>query len=546
MLLPFLTKIIVDRGIPYKDLNLIWLILAGELVIVFGKTISDFIRRWLLVKITNKIGLVMNGDFIIKYLSLPMDYYDRKTTGDILQRINDFSRIQTFLTSRLLSSIFSFIMVLGLMSVIYCFSGLIFIVISGCVLLFAGWTAIFLKKRKATDILFFRSNAQSNDVTMQLISAPQEIKVQGCYCYQLLNWEKAKADVMDIQIQNLTIHQKLEGGKVFIKEVRNLVVNVVAATQVIDGSLSMGAMFAIMFIVGQLSSPIEQLVNFILDFQDLKLSLERVTEIHDLKSEKDLFGNEEFTELNKKDIQFRNVSFRYCEGNSQPAINNVSFRIPAGKITAIVGASGSGKTTLIKLLLGYYKCSEGDILISDKNIQTLNIEKWRNGIGTVLQNGVIFNDTIAKNISLTDNIDEVDWMKMKTAARIANIEEFIGKKVSGWNTVLGKEGAGLSQGQKQRILIARAIYRDPKILILDEATNSLDSETEKIITDNLSEFYCGRTVIIIAHRLSTVLNADNIIVLKDGSILEQGTHDDLIKHRSAYYNLIKNQLELGA
>jgi len=545
ILFPFLTQIVVDVGIPNKDINLIWLILAGELIVVFGRTAGDFIRRWLLVRIANKVSLEMNGDFILKFLSLPMDFFEKKTVGDTLQRMDDFSRIQSFISSRLLGSIYSMLLVVALMAVLYHYSVIVFVIIISCTASFIVWTAAFLKKRKDMDNLLFKANARLQDVTMQMVGTPQEIKIHGCHDYQISQWEVAKAKVLEIQVNNLRLVQKQDGGKVFIKEIRNLVVNVTAASLVISGNLSLGGMFAIMFIMGQISNPIEQVINFILDFQNFKISLERVSEVHETPSENSFYGNLIAKNINNCDIIFENVSFRYVNDGSPFVLKDVSLRIPAGKITAIVGPSGSGKTTLIKIILGYYKCTKGNIFIGNNNLVDLNIKEWRNNCGVVLQNGKIFNDTITKNISLCDDPKLVDRTRLFEAASIANILGFVEQKPAGFDTILGKDGAGLSQGQKQRILIARAVYRDSKILIFDEATNSLDSETEKVITHNLSTFYKGRTVIIIAHRLSTVVDADKIVVMENGMIAEEGSHNELIKQQDKYYNLIRNQLDFA-
>ncbi|MBD5264438.1 MAG: peptidase domain-containing ABC transporter [Bacteroides sp.] len=544
LLFPFLTQFIVDHAIPEKNIHLIWLILAGELLIVIGNTASDFIRRWILVAMTNKMSLVMKGDFIIKFFNLPVEFYDRKTTGDILQRINDFDRIQSFLVSRLIGAVYCFILISGLMAIMGIYSLPVFSVIVAFIIIYVVWTITFLRKRKEMDLVFFKVNSDANDAMMELVGSAQEIKVQGCQSHQLLKWEKRYAAVMDVQMRNLVIQQRLDGGKIFLAQVRNLIVNVIAAVQVIDGTLTLGEMFAIMFIIGQVSVPIEQLISFILDYQDFKISLERITEVHSSRDEKQLFGKIAPDNISQKDIIYKEVSYIYPNETNREAVSNVSFRIQAGKVNAIVGTSGSGKTTLIRLLLGYYKCSHGEILAGDRPIDTFDIQQWRARIGAVLQNGRVFNDTIVNNIALCEHPDNIDWMRIRMASETAGLTEFVERKVAGWHTMLGKDGEGLSQGQKQRILIARAVYRNPDILIMDEATNSLDTKTERIITDNLTGFCKGRTVIIIAHRLSTVKNADNIIVMDNGKLTELGTHEELVKKKGEYYKLVSAQLDL--
>ncbi len=542
LLFPFLTQFIVDKAIPAGNLRLIWIILAGELLLVMGKCVSNFIRRWLIVKINNKVDLVMKGDFIIKFLSLPMSFYERRTSGDILQRISDLQRIQVFLTTHLLGAIYCVILIIGLVIILMIYSVIICLIIISFMVLYSGWTLVFLKKRRALDMLSFKANAEANDATLEIVNSPQEIKVHGCLRHQLMNWENRITSVMDVQIRKLILQQSLEGGNTLLKETRNLLVNVIAALQVIGGNLSLGEMFAIMFILGQLSGPLEQLVRFILDFQDVQISIERISDVHDVNDECDQFGLKSLATTADPDIEFRNVTFRYPSDLHNLALDNISFSIPAGKITAVVGTSGSGKTTLIKLLLGYYKCTSGNILVSGSDLSEIDIDEWRARIGVVIQNGKIFNDTILKNITLLPDKQDVDWIRLDKAAEIAHIKDFVGRRITGWDTVLAKDGEGLSQGQRQRILIARAVYRDPGILILDEATNSLDTETEKNITDKLTEFCQDRTVIVIAHRLSTVINADNIIVMNNGRILEQGSHEELLRRGGAYYNLIRNQL----
>lgn len=542
LIMPFLTQSIVDLGIKYQDIGFIWLILLGELMIIVGRTTTDFIRRWLLLHISMRINISLVSDFFIKLLKLPMSFFDTKLMGDIMQRIGDHARVQNFLTGQVLSIIFTFLSFIIFGIVLFIYNPYIFgIFIIGSIL-YGLWIISFLKKRKVLDYELFEQHAKNQNKTYQLITSIQEIKLQDCERRRRWEWEDTQADLFNVQMKVLKLQQTQEAGSIFINEVKNIIITVLAATSVINGQMSLGAMLAVQYIIGQLNSPIEQFMTFIYSLQDVKISLERINEIHEGKNE-ETKTNQIRTFGAGKHITINEICFKYDPHASKTILDNVSFTIPEGKVTAIVGASGSGKTTLIKLLLGYYPVMAGSIYLADKNINQYNLKWWRQHCGVVMQEGVIFSESIARNIAVDDG--DIDIERLEKAARIANIHDYVMGLPLKYNTLIGRDGVGLSQGQKQRILIARAVYKNPDFIFLDEATNALDAKNERAIVENLYEFYKGRTVVVVAHRLSTVKNADQIIVLDGGKVVETGNHASLIKKKGAYYNLVKNQLELG-
>lgn len=544
LILPFLTQAIVDVGIVHQNMELIWLILLGQLILTISRTAVDFIRRWILLHISMRINISLISDFFIKLLKLPMSFFDTKLMGDLIQRMNDHERVQSFLTSQLLSTLFSLLSFFVFGIVLFIYNKIIFGIFLLGSFLYGVWIATFLRHRKIIDYELFEQQAINQNKTYQFITTMQEIKLQDCECRRRWEWEDVQADLFNIQMKSLKLQQTQEAGSIFINEVKNILITVMAATAVIDGNITLGAMLAIQYIVGQLNLPVEQLMSFIYSLQDVKISLERINEIHKGKNEETSENQQsEFTSEMNKSIVFSDVDFKYDPHSLRKTLEGISFTIPDGKITAIVGASGSGKTTLIKLMLGYYPTVTGSILIAGTDINRYNLKWWRKQCGVVMQDGVIFSESIARNIAVDDG--EVDIRRLEQAARIANIHDYIMGLPLKYNTQIGRDGIGLSQGQKQRILIARAVYKAPAFIFLDEATNALDAKNEKVIVENLNEFYKGRTVIIVAHRLSTVKNADQIIVLDDGKIVETGNHISLIEKQGAYYNLVKNQLELG-
>lgn len=542
LILPFLTQSIVDLGIKHNDISLIWLILAGELMIVIGRTTTDFIRRWMLLHISMRINISLVSDFFIKLLKLPMSFFDTKLMGDLLQRIGDHARVQNFLTGQVLNILFSFLSFIIFGIVLFIYNFFIFVVFVICSVCYGLWLTSFLKKRKILDYDLFEQQAKNQNKTYQLITSMQEIKLQDCECRRRWEWEDTQADLFNVQMRSLKLRQTQEAGSIFINEVKNIIITVLAATSVINGQMTLGAMLAVQYIIGQLNSPVEQLMAFIYSLQDVKISLERINEIHEGKNEES-GENQAMSFISSKSICIDNIDFKYDPHSLKRTLENVSFKIPEGKVTAIVGASGSGKTTLIKLMLGYYPVMSGAISIAGKNISEYNLKWWRQHCGVVMQDGVIFSESIARNIAVDDG--DIDVERLEQAARIANIHDYVMGLPLKYDTQIGRDGVGLSQGQKQRILIARAVYKDPDFIFLDEATNALDAKNERAIVENLDKFYKGRTVVVVAHRLSTVKNADQIIVLDGGKVVEIGTHSSLIEKKGAYYNLVKNQLELG-
>ena len=541
--LPFLTQNIVDIGIKNKDIDFIWLILIGQLVITLSRTSVDFIRRWLLLHISMRINISLVSDFFIKLLQLPMSFFDTKLMGDLMQRIGDHSRVNSFLTQQTLNVAFSLISFAVFSCVLLVYNRLIFLIFLIGSILYGGWMALFLRRRKVIDYELFEQQAANNNKTYQFLTSMQEIKLQDCEQRRRWEWEDVQADLFHIQMKSLKLQQMQEAGSIFINELKNIIITVVSATAVINGSLTLGMMLAVQYIIGQLNSPIEQLMHFIYSVQDVKISLERINEIHKKDNEEDYNRSRTDFDNESHNIELSNIDFKYDPHALSKTIEGVNIHIPEGKITAIVGASGSGKTTLIKLMLGYYPVMSGEITIAGHNISEYNLKWWRRQCGVVMQDGVIFSESIARNIAVDDG--EIDEKRLEKAAEIANVKDFVMALPLKFNTNIGRDGMGLSQGQKQRILIARAVYKNPKFIFLDEATNSLDASNERAIIEKLSTFYKGRTVVVVAHRLSTVKNADQIIVMDKGKVIETGNHKSLTAKRGAYYNLVKNQLELG-
>ena len=543
LILPFLTQSIVDVGIKNQNIGFIWLILLGQLMLTISRTAIDFIRRWLLLHISLRINISLVSDFFIKLLKLPMSFFDTKLMGDLMQRMGDHNRVNSFLTQQTLSIVFSLFTFVVFSIVLLSYNWLVFAIFMLGSLLYGGWLALFLRRRKVLDYELFEQQAINNNKTYEFITSMQEIKLQDCEQRRRWEWEDVQADLFGVQMKSLKLQQTQEAGSIFINELKNIVITVVAATAVIHGQLTLGMMLAVQYIIGQLNSPVEQLMSFFYSVQDVKISLERINEIHRMDDENGKQGLETSVKEEDKGIDLENVNFKYDPHALKTIIDNVSLTIPKGKVTAIVGASGSGKTTLIKLMLGYYPVLGGQINIGGTDVNTLNKKWWRRQCGVVMQDGVIFSESIARNIAVDDK--EIDKQRLQTAAEIACIHNYVMGLPLKYNTKIGRDGVGLSQGQKQRILIARAVYKNPDYIFLDEATNSLDANNERMIVEHLDEFYKGKTVVIVAHRLSTVKNANQIVVLDKGKVVETGNHETLTAKRGAYYNLVKNQLELG-
>lgn len=544
LILPFLTQSIVDVGIKEKNIGFIWLILLGQLIIIIGRTSMDFIRRWLLLHISMRINISLVSDFFIKLLKLPMSFFDTKQMGDLIQRMADHNRVQSFLTNQTLSVMFSILSFIVYGTVLFYYNKLIFTIFLVCSCLYGLWISSFLHKRKILDYKLFEQQAINQNKTFQFFRSMQEIKLQDCERRRRWEWEDVQADLFVIQMKSLKLQQAQEAGSIFINEMKNMIITVMAATSVINGQMTLGMMLAVQYIIGQLNSPIEQIMGFIYSLQDVKISLERINEIHLTQNEENNLNSVSAYKSNDKSIYINQVCFKYDPHTSKNILEDISFNIPGEKVTAIVGASGSGKSTLIKLLLGYYPTTKGAITIAGRDIEEYNLKWWRRHCGVVMQDGFIFSESIARNIAVDD--DEIDIKRLEVSARVANIHDYIMSLPLKYNTLIGYDGIGLSQGQKQRILIARAVYKSPDYIFLDEATNALDAKNERIIVKNLNDFYKGKTVVIVAHRLSTVKNADQIIVLNDGKVVEIGNHTSLIAYKGIYYKLIKDQLELGS
>lgn len=547
LVLPFLTQQIVDTGIKNRDIDFIWLILAGQLMLVVSRTAVDFLRRWLLLKVGMKINIALISDFFVKLLRLPMSFFDTKLMGDLMQRMGDHTRVNTFLTQQSMSTMFAIVTLIAFGGVLWWYNPLIFAIFLVGSMLYAGWMMLFLRRRRVLDYELFARQAENNNKTYQMITSMQEIKLQSCEQRRTEEWRQVQHDLFDVQTKSLRLKQQQEAGCILINEGKNIVITVIAATAVIHGELTLGMMLAIQYIIGQLNAPISQLMDFLYNLQDVRISLERINEIHQTKEDHLDDWRWKSYKNGKKEIDLQGVNFKYDPHSPKWTLQDVSFKIPEGKVTAIVGASGSGKSTIIKLLLKYYSVYEeygqGNINLGGWFLSLYDIKWWHNRCGVVMQDGVIFSETIARNIAVSDG--EIDEERLMRAAEIACCKDFIMALPLKFNTKIGRDGVGLSQGQKQRILIARAVYKDPDFILLDEATNALDAKNERQITENLEHFYKGKTVVIVAHRLSTVKNADQIVVLDKGKVIEIGTHDDLVAKRGAYYELVRNQLELG-
>lgn len=543
LVLPFLTQAIVDKGIKHQDLNIILLILFGQLMLTISRTVIDFLRRWILLRISMKINISLISDFFIKLLKLPMSFFDTKLMGDLMQRMNDHGRVNNFLTQNVLNIVFSLLTLIVFSVVLVIYDKLVFLAFLIGSMLYGVWVALFLKRRKVIDYELFEQQAINNNRTYEFITSMQEIKLQDCEQRKRQEWEHIQKDLFKIQQKSLRLQQQEEAGGIFINELKNIAITVMSAAAVIEGNMTLGMMLAVQYIIGQLCSPVEQLMDFFYSLQDVKISLERINEIHSMEDENGKAGLLTSIKQKSKGINIQNVIFKYNPHVLTKTIDHVDIQIPQGKVTAIVGASGSGKTTLIKLILGYYSVIEGRICIGSTNINDVNKQWWRRQCGVVMQDGVIFSESIARNIAVDDA--EIDQVRLLEAAKISCIFDYVMGLPLKFDTKIGRDGIGLSQGQKQRILIARAVYKNPEYIFLDEATNSLDANNERKIVENLDRFYKGKTVVIVAHRLSTVKNADQIVVIDHGKVVETGTHDTLTLKKGAYFQLVKNQLELG-
>ncbi|TDQ23963.1 peptidase domain-containing ABC transporter [Tenacibaculum caenipelagi] len=542
LILPFLTQSVVDVGIKNQDLNFVYLILFAQLFLFVGKASLEIIRSWILLHLSTRINISLISDFFIKLMKLPISYFDVRMTGDLLQRINDHKRIERILTTSSLTVLFSFFNLIIFSLVLGYYSLQIFgVFVLGSVLYF-GWVLFFFKKRKELDYKRFSQVSQEQSKVIELINGMQEIKLHNAERRMRWNWEYVQARLFKVATKSLALEQTQSVGSNFINELKNMFITILSAKLVIDGKITLGMMMAISYIVGQLNGPITQLINFMRDIQDAQISLDRLGEIHNMEDEEKPTDEKVTTIPEDASIKLNDISFRYT-GGLEPVLKDLSLEIPANKTTAIVGVSGSGKTTLMKLLLGFYQVDQGDIMVNNFSLKNISQKEWRRNCGVVMQEGYIFNDSIAKNIAVGE--DYVDKEKLAHAIDVANIGDYIEGLPLGYNTKIGSEGNGLSTGQKQRLLIARSVYKNPKFLFFDEATSALDANNEKVIMGKLNEFFANKTAVVIAHRLSTVKNAHQIVVLEKGKIIEKGNHQELIKLKGSYYHLVKNQLDLG-
>jgi ATP-binding cassette subfamily B protein len=543
LVIPFLTQSIIDIGLNNNDIGFIYLILFAQLALLIGRMSVEFIRGWLLLHIGSRVNVAIISGFLQKLMSLPVSFFDTKLTGDILQRIDDNNRIEEFLTSASLNILFSFfnLIVFGIVLSVFSLKILLlFLAGSGLYIL---WVSLFMRQRARLDHQRFKQMSLSGSKLINIVNGMQEIKLTQSELSMRWDWENLQATLFRLKVKGLTLNQYQSAGATFINEVTNVFITIISATAVLKGDMTLGMMLAVQFIIGQLNVPVSQIIGFFRMSQDAKMSLDRLAEVHHMENEEPDPGMKVNKLPEKKDIYINNISYQYEGPHSPFALKDADLVIEENRITAIVGTSGSGKTTLLKMLLGFYQPVNGEILIGDTRLSNLSLKVWRKKVGAVMQDGFLFSDTIAANIAPGN--EEINEDNLIRAVDIANIKGFVESLPLGYNTKIGTNGHGLSEGQKQRLLIARVVYKNPDIIIFDEATNSLDANNERVIVEKLGEFFEGKTVIIVAHRLSTVKNADKIVVLDGGRIVETGTHESLILKRGAYFNLIKNQLELG-
>jgi ATP-binding cassette subfamily B protein len=540
LILPFFTQGIIDTGIKAKDFNFVFLLAIGQLAIYTGQLTIEFIQSWLLLYVGARINVTMVSEFLAKIMRMPIKYFDTKLSGDLLQRIDDHKRIEKFLTSKTLGLIFQIIIFVAFLSVLTYYNRMISLLFLAGTVVFIGWVLIFQSRRKILDFKRFIELSKNQSKQIEIINGMQDIKLHNAEKQKRWEWQEIQARLFKLNLKFVSLEQSQRLGARFINNLKNIIITVIAARAVISGDLTLGQLIAIQYIIGELNSPLSSAIEFIQSYQEARISLDRIGEMKNYQQQ-DVIGLS--NNIASGEIRLEDVTFKYDGTHYFTVLTGINIVIPEGKTTAIVGLSGSGKTTLIKLLMKFYEPTSGLINVGDYNLKGINEMLWREKCGSVLQDGYIFSDSIARNIAL--GVEVIDKQKLIEAARIANIIEFTSSLPLGFNTRIGPEGMGISQGQRQRILIARAVYKNPEYLFFDEATNALDANNEKVIIKNLNQFFKGRTVVVVAHRLSTVKNADVIYVLDKGGIIEQGSHAELVDNEGAYYTLIKNQLELG-
>lgn len=541
LIFPFLTQSIVDVGIQNQDIGFLYLILSAQLMLFVGRTSVEVFRSWILLHLSTRINISLVSDFFIKLMNLPISFFDTRMTGDIMQRIGDHSRIENLLTGTALNTFFSFFNLFVFGGVLFYYSPMIFLIFMGGSAIYILWILYFLNRRKELDYMRFAQLSQEQSTVIELINGMQEIKLHNAEKQKRWKWEFVQASLFNVSIKTLALEQTQGVGSSVINELKNILVTFTSALLVIEGQLTLGMMLSLQYIIGQLNGPIMGIVTFARTFQDAKISLERLNEIHDKEDEESRDRQQVHEIIRGEDLNVQKLTFRYL-GTEENVLNEICLSVPANKITALVGASGCGKTTLMKLLLKFYTPSKGEIRYGRHSLESIPPRSWRNHCGVVMQEGYVFNDTIAANIAVGEEVVNLD--RLVTASQTANIYDFIQSLPLRFNTKIGNEGLGISTGQKQRLFIARAVYKNPEILFFDEATSALDAKNERIVMENLNHFMKGKTVLIIAHRLSTVRNADQIIVMDEGEIKETGTHEELVLQSGVYYNLVKNQLEL--
>ena len=541
LIFPFLTQSIVDIGIQNQDIGFIYLVLIAQVMLFFGRTSVEVFRSWILLHLSTRINISLVSDFFIKLMNLPISFFDTRMTGDIMQRIGDHRRIENLLTGTALNTFFSFFNLFVFGAVLIYYSPMIFLIFMGGSAVYILWILYFLKRRKELDYMRFGQLSQEQSTVIELINGMQEIKLHNAETQKRWKWEFVQASLFNVSIKTLVLEQTQGVGSSVINELKNILVTFASALLVIEGQLTLGMMLSLQYIIGQLNGPIMGIVSFVRTYQDAKISLERLNEIHDKEDEESRDRQLVHEIIPGEDLSVQNLSFRYL-GADENVLKEISLSVPAQKITAVVGASGCGKTTLMKLLLKFYEPTKGEIQYGRHSFYSISPRSWRDHCGVVMQEGYVFNDTIAANIAVGEEVVDPDRLVM--ASQTANIYDFIQSLPLRFNTKIGNEGVGISTGQKQRLFIARAVYRNPEILFFDEATSALDARNERIVMGNLNSFLKGKTVFIIAHRLSTVRNADQIIVMDEGEIKETGTHDELVLQSGVYYKLVKNQLEL--